>query len=253
MELFNGDCLDEMYKLISKGIKVDAVIVDPPYGTTACRWDYIIPLDRMWNHINRLIKPNGAIVFTASQPFTSKLIMSNPEWFKQALVWCKNKASGHLNANHRHLTKHEDIILFSPGKFTYNRQSSHGHKAANYSKRAKQSDCYNVSESTIYEGGNTDRYPTTLIEIPVINNDNSGETRYHPTQKPIALIEYLINTYTNKGETILDFAMGSGTTGVACKNLNREFIGIEPDEDYFQSAEKRIKEEYQMQLTTHTE
>jgi DNA modification methylase len=238
--LWNGDCLEEMEK-IPDGT-VDMVMADPPYGTTACKWDSVIPLEPMWKQLKRVIKPNGAIVMTASQPFTSALVMSNPKWFKQDLVWAKNKATGHLNAKRRHMTKHESIVLFCAGQSTYHQQRTTGHKAANYAKRAKQSECYGLADSTEYSGGNTDRCPTTLVEVPVMNNDGSHGMKLHPTQKPVALMEYLIKTYTNEGETVLDFTMGSGTTGVACKNLNRNFIGIELDKDYFEIAKKRIEE-----------
>ncbi len=236
IKLFNGDCLD-IIPLISK---IDMVLSDPPYGTTQCRWDSVIPLKEMWKHLKRVTHKNSAIVLTSAQPFTTQLISSNLDMFKQALVWSKNKASGHLNANRRHLTKHEDIILFSDKSVIFNKQKTVGHKPANYAKRASKSDCYGESKQAKYLGGNTDRCPTTIIEIPVINNDSSSEIRLHPTQKPLALMEYLIKTYTNEGDTILDFAMGSGTTGVACLNTNRNFIGIEKDKEYFEIAEKRI-------------
>ena len=238
-ELIYGDCIIEMGDIPDGSI--DMVLADPPYGTTKCKWDSVIPLEPMWKELKRIIKPNGAIVITALNPFTSALIMSNPHMFRQSLVWCKNKASGHLNANRRHLTKHEDIVIFSKKQATYNKQMTTGHKPSNYAKRAKQSDVYNFAESTVYEGGSTERCPTTLIEIPVINNDNSAEIRLHPTQKPLALMEYLVKTYSNEGETVLDFSMGSGTTGVACKKLDRDFIGIELDEVYFNIAKERIE------------
>ena len=240
MNLINGDCLVEM-KNIPAG-SVDMVLTDPPYGTTACKWDSVIPLEPMWEQLKRIIKPNGAIVMTASQPFTSVLVSSNLKMFKQSLVWYKNKVSGHLNAKIRHMSTHEDILLFSDKKVNYFPQKTQGHHPANYAKRAAQSDCYNKAGSTTYAGGNTDRYPTTVIQIPVVNNDSSNGGRLHPTQKPVALMEYLIKTYTNEGETVLDFTMGSGTTGVACQNLNRKFIGIELDKDYFDIAVNRINQ-----------
>lgn len=238
VNLMQGDCLERM-KEIPDG-SVDMVLTDPPYGTTACKWDTVIDLPLMWEQLKRVTKPNGAIVMTASQPFTSALVMSNPRMFKQALVWAKNKPSGHLNAKRRHLTKHEDIVLFCQGNPTYNPQKTQGHSAANYAKRGRSSDCYSFSKSTAYEGGSTARYPTTLVDVAVVNNDGSSGARTHPTQKPVGLMEYLIRTYTNEGDTVLDFTMGSGTTGVACQNLNRNFIGIELDADYFKIAESRI-------------
>jgi len=240
IELMQGDCLEVM-KEIPDG-SVDMVLADPPYGTTACKWDTVIPMAPMWEQLKRVIKPNGAIVMTASQPFTSALVMSNPKMFRQALVWGKNKASGHLNANRRHMTGHEDILLFHTGQCTYSPQKTQGCKPANYAKRGAQSTCYGQADSTEYSGGNTDRHPTTIVSVPVVNNDNSSGSRLHPTQKPVALMEYLIRTYTNEGETVLDPFMGCGTTGVAAKNTGRKFIGIELDKEYFKIAARRIHE-----------
>lgn len=236
--LRQGDCLEVM-KSIPDGV-VDMVLCDLPYGVTQCKWDAVIPFEPMWEQYKRLC--NGAIVLTASQPFTSALIMSNPKFFRQALVWCKNKVSGHLNAKRRHLTQHEDILLFSQRAVVYNYQKIQGCKPANYAQRAAQSECYNQAESTIYAGGNTDRYPTSLLHFPVVNNDSTNEPRIHPTQKPVALMEYLIRTYSNEGAVVLDNCMGSGTTGVACVNTGRRFIGIEKDEKYFNIAKERINQ-----------
>ena len=248
-KLKKGCCLEVMATIPDNYF--DMVCCDPPYGTTACKWDSVIDLELMWEQLRRIVKPSGVMAFTAQNPFTSSLIMSNPKWFRQSIVWAKNKASGHLNANRRHLTKHEDIVIFSSKQGTYNKQKTVGHKPANYAKRGKQSECYGDSDSTEYEGGNTDRCPTTIIEISVMNNDGSHGVKYHPNQKPVELMEYLIKTYSNEEERVLDFAMGSGTTGVACMNLNRRFVGIEKDLDkdgnplgYFDIAKNRIKEAY---------
>ena len=236
-----GDCL-QLMKLISTG-SVDMVLCDLPYGTTACKWDTVIPFEPLWVEYRRICKPNAAIVLTASQPFTSALIMSNPAWFRHEWVWQKNKASGHLNAKRRPMRAHEDIVVFSAGRPSYRPQMTTGHKPGNYAKRAKQSDCYGFAEPTEY-GGQTERYPQSVQYIPVINNDDPDKV--HPTQKPVALMEYLIKTYTNEGDVVLDNCMGSGTTGVACKNTNRRFIGIEkPPKDptavnYFPIAYERI-------------
>lgn len=238
--LMQGDCLETM-KDIPDG-SIDLILTDPPYGTTQCKWDSVINLELMWVQLNRIIKPKGAMVLTAQQPFTSALVTANVQMFRQSLVWAKNKSSGHLNANRRHMTSHEDILLFSSGQCTFNKQLTYDHNPASYASRAADSSCYNSSSSVEYKGGNTTRNPTTLIRIPVLNNDGSGGVKYHPTQKPIELMEYLIKTYSNEGETVLDFTMGSGTTGVAAKNLNRKFIGIELDQEYFNIAEKRINE-----------
>lgn len=231
--LMKGDCLERM-KEIQDG-SVDMILTDPPYGTTACKWDSVIDLDLMWEQLKRIIKPNGAIVMTASQPFTSVLVGSNIKWFKESLVWVKDLPTGHLNANKMHMRKHEDVIVFCEKRPTYNPQKW-GSKPMNSSTRKDNGSCYGKSKPATY-GGETLRFPVSAIEINTVNN-NSG--KQHPTQKPIALMEYLIKTYTNEGETVLDFTMGSGTTGVAAKNLNRKFIGIEMDDNYFDIAKGRI-------------
>lgn len=237
--LMLGDCLDLM-RDIPDG-SVDLVLTDPPYGTTQCKWDAVIPFDAMWANVKRVLKRNGAAIFTASQPFTSALVMSNAAEFSQELVWRKNKASGHLNAKRRPLTAHENILLFCSGPFTYNPQKTSGHRPANFAKRKKPTQVYGAQVATEYAGGNTDRYPTTVLDFAVVNNDGTGEGRFHPTQKPVEMMEWLIRTYTNEGETVLDFTMGSGTTGVACVNTGRNFIGIERDEGYFKIAQSRIR------------
>ena len=217
-------------KTIESG-SVDMILTDPPYGTTACKWDSIIPLEPMWEQLKRIIKPNGAIVMTASQPFTSRLISSNYKMFKYSMYW-KKRPIGFLNSKKRPMVNIEEIIVFS-GK-TYNPQG-----LIECDKKIKRG---NQSVSVGHDGGRLKpseyrqkytNYPTQIIEF-------KGEKGLHPTQKPVALMEYLIKTYTNENETVLDFTMGSGTTGVACKNLNREFIGIELDEGYFNIAKERI-------------
>ena len=238
IELIQGDCLEKM-KYIPDG-SVDMVLADPPYGTTACKWDSIIPFEPLWEQYKRIIKDNGAIVLTASQPFTSALVMSNIDNFKYAWVWDKvNKFSGHLNAKKQPMRQTEDVLVFCVGTPIYNPQmfdgepykaTSSGGKSQNYGKQ--------VDKVTTVSDGK--RYPRNLIAI---KGDQRGtEGRIHPTQKPVALMEYLIKTYTNENETVLDNCMGSGTTGVACKNLNHNFIGIEMDPEYFKIAEKRISE-----------
>jgi predicted RNA methylase len=237
MMLLQGDCLDMMASIPAGS--VDLVLTDPPYGTTACAWDAVIPFDPMWREVRRVLKSRGAAVFTASQPFTSALVMSNAKGFHQSMTWAKNKASGHLNAKRRHLTGHEDILVFCDGSPTYNPQKWQS-RPASRAIRTKPTAVYGAQVSTTYEGGQTERYPTTVLQFAVVNNDGSGEGRFHDTQKPVALMEYLIRTYTNEGETVLDFTMGSGTTGVACVNIGRDFIGIEKDPGYFAIAERRI-------------
>ena len=239
--LMQGDCLERM-KEIPDG-SVDMILTDPPYGTTACKWDSIIPLELMWAQLKRIIKPNGAIVMTASQPFTTTLIASNMKMFKYCWVYQKTKATNFLNAKKNPLKYHEDIVVFcKQGQHTYNPQMVDGKPYKKVHRNDNKDDCtYGKStrkNGDVFENDGT-RYPSSII--PPISNP-SGRGQLHPTQKPVALMEYLIKTYTNENETVLDFTMGSGTTGVACKNLNRNFIGIELDEDYFNIAKKRIEE-----------
>jgi len=240
IQLINGDCLEEM-KSIPDG-SVDMVLADPPYGTTACEWDSIIPLESMWAHLRRVIKPNGAIVMTASQPFTTTLIGSNMPWFKYCWVWDKSAATGHLNAKKMPMKAHEDIPVFYASPPIYNPQKTTGHKrkvsTAEHKRGCVKTDCYGEHGLVGYDS--TERYPRTVLHFPT----DKQKCRVHPTQKPVALMEYLIKTYTNEGETVLDFCMGSGTTGVACVNLNRNFIGIELDEFYFDDAAVRIDPTY---------
>ena len=235
MELIHGDCLIEMQSIPDGS--VDMVLTDPPYGTTACKWDSIIPLEPMWEQLRRVIKPSGAIVMTASQPFTSALICSAINIFKYDWCWQKPKGTGHLNAKKQPMRDKEDICVFYKGQCTYNPQMTKGtpYKAKkDASDNTSMSACY--GKYTDYRGVNTGfRYPKQIIRFGVVERGT-----IHPTQKPVALMAYLIKTYTNEGETVLDTCMGSGTTGVACKNLGRHFIGIELDPGYFRVACERI-------------
>ena len=237
IKLLLGDYLERM-KEIPDG-SVDMVLADPPYGTTACKWDTVIDLPLMWEQLKRVIKPNGAIVMTASQPFTSALVMSNPKMFKYCWVWDKVLPRGHLNAKKQPMRVHEDIVVFSkiPNVYIPQKTTGHARKVARtcYQKEGAGEQVYGKEfRDTHYDS--TERYPTTIYRLSTA--DQRGKN--HPTQKPVALMEYLILTYTNEGETVLDFTMGSGTTGVACKNLGRKFIGIELDQGYFDIAQKRI-------------
>ena len=229
-----GDCLEKM-KEIESG-SVDMILTDPPYGTTACKWDSIIPLEPMWEQLKRIIKPNGAIVMTASQPFTTTLIASNMKMFKYCWVWKKQKPTNFYQVKWQPLKEHEDIVVFCKGKPYYKPQ---GTKEVNIKSGRKNKSSNLYSE---YDGGDyiqkIGNYPRSIKFFPTEGDKN----RKHPTQKPVALMEYLIKTYTNEDETVLDFTMGSGTTGVACKNLNRSFIGIEMDDKYFEIAKQRIDE-----------
>ena len=220
---------------------VDLVLTDPPYGTTACKWDTVIPFEPMWEQLKRVTKKNGAIVLFGSQPFTSALVMSNPKMFKYEWVWDKITGRGHLVAKKRPMAQHENISVFGNGATTYNPQMI-------LKKKPERGSSVEASRTTLI-GGSTTRVKEIVIRThsypKTIQTFGMDKRVGHPTQKPVALMEYLIKTYTNEGETVLDFTMGSGTTGVACKNLNRNFIGIELDKDYFEIAKKRINEALQ--------
>ena len=237
MKLINGDCL-ELMKDIPSG-SVDFVLTDPPYGTTACKWDSVIPFESMWEQLNRIIKPNGAICLFGSEPFSSALRMSNIKNFKYDWYWQKTKPSGHLNAKKQPLRKIENISVFYEKQCTYNPQGLIFGSFDNNrpSRKNKEKGEYTFGIEKDFGISEATNYPNNVLSYSNGNNKN-----VHPTQKPIALLEYLIKTYTNEGETVLDFTMGSGSTGVACINTNRDFIGIELDENYFNIAKKRIEE-----------
>jgi len=231
INLMQGDCL-ELMKTIPDG-SIDMVLTDPPYGTTACKWDNVIPFEPMWEQLKRVTKKNGAIVMTASQPFTSALIMSNVKMFKYCWVWEKSRFANQMLAKKQPLKIHEDVVVFSQGSAIYNPQG-----LIECDKVTKQG-----SKITDNNGGGVrlTSYRQTHTNYPrSIQKFKSEGKTVHPTQKPVALMEYLIKTYTNEGETVLDFTMGSGSTGVAAKDLNRSFIGIELDENYYNIAKERI-------------
>jgi site-specific DNA-methyltransferase (adenine-specific) len=235
-ELYNGDCLEVMDKLIEKGVKVDYILTDPPYGTTTCKWDSVIPFDDMWRRVNKLIKDDGAIVLFGSQPFTSLLVASNIKNFRYEIIWEKEQAVNFAFQKKQIGKVHENICVFYQKQPTYNPQMREGFKP-----QRTGSEMNVLSHSRIIGGrnqreGKTDRYPISVVKF------NRDRLRLHPTCKPIKLLEFLIKTYTDENETVLDFTMGSGSTGVACMNTNRQFIGIELDKNYFEIAEKRIKE-----------
>ena len=241
IDLINGECLEEMDKLIAQGIIVDAIICDLPYGITSCSWDSVIDFEEMWLRLNKLIKPNGAIVLFGSEPFSSALRMSNIKNYKYDWKYEKNKSTGFLNAKRQPLLNYEDICVFYKKQCTYNPQKT---KAGKVYKRGlvkrdkdlkiQQSDNYGEQKDFIQIDDGS-RYPKRIQYF----NNNETAKQVHPTQKPVALMEYLIKTYTNENETVLDFTFGSGSTGVACKNTNRNFIGIEMDENYFNIAKER--------------
>ncbi len=216
---------------------IDCIITDLPYGTTQAKWDIIIPFEPLWEEqYNRIIKENGAIVLFGTEPFSSHLRLSNLRNYKYDWIWDKVKGTGFLNAKRQPMRNHELISVFYKKQCTYNPQKTYGHKKKkSYRSKDLQTDVYGEMKND-YTYESTERYPRS---IQVFSTDTQNSS-LHPTQKPVALIEYLIKTYTNEGEIVLDSCMGSGTCGVACRNLNRRFIGIEMDEKYFAIAKERI-------------
>lgn len=240
-KLYQGDCLTIMDELIKKEVKVDMILTDPPYGTTVCKWDTIIPLDKMWMRVNKLIKDNGAICLFGNEPFTSKLICSNLKGFKYRWDWNKKIPSGMGYAKYRPMQQTEDICVFTRNgeKTIYNPQMVKRENPIKSGGNTIQAGAYSgfkcMSEGKEYKKTYEYKNPITLIEFDKIRKGS-----VHPTQKPVDLLKYLIKTYTNEGELVLDFTMGSGSTGVACLNTNRKFIGIELEEKYFTIAMNRI-------------
>ena len=241
--LMIGDCLERMNEIPDRS--VDLILTDPPYGTTVCKWDTVIPLESMWEQVKRVTKPYNAILLFSQQPFTTVLNYSNIEQFKYDWVWNKTKAGNFQQAPNQPLRRHEVISVFSSGVVGHKTQTQ---KRTPYNpqglsdtdvfvKRRKVDDPHKYQrENGIVKGFKQSKtnYPDTILKFASVHNPP------HPTQKPVALMEYLIKTYTNEGDTVLDFTMGSGTTGVACRNLNRNFIGVELDEGYFNIAKNRI-------------
>ena len=235
MELIQGDCLEVMAGIESGS--VDMVCCDMPYGTTKCKWDSVIDLNIMWKEYSRICKPNAAIILFSQTPFDKILGVSNIRDLRYEIIWEKTAATGHLNAKKMPMKAHENILVFYKRLPVYNPQKTTGHKPVNsYTKRNGDGECYgNTIE--VSGGGATDRYPRSIQTF----SSDKQTVKLHPTQKPLALIEWLIKTYSNEGDVVLDNTMGSGTTGVACKNLGREFIGIELDEEYFNIAVERVE------------
>ena len=238
-----GDCL-ELMKDIPDG-SVDMILADLPYGTTACKWDTIIPFEPLWEQYERIIKDNGAIVLTASQPFTSALIMSNPKLFRYEWIWEKSRPTGFPMAKHRPMKNHETIIVFSKSPATYTPSGF-----MNYYPQGVE-ECDRIikrtnKHKTATNGGDLGTeihstqtgFPKTILKIKNTNKDSKN----HPTEKPVELMEYLIKTYTNEGDLVLDNVAGSGTTGVACQNLNRKYILIEKEEEYINVIKDRLEE-----------
>ncbi len=242
-QLHQGDCLELMKQIPDASI--DMILCDLPYGTTACKWDTIIPFDLLWAQYKRVAKKNAAIVLTASQPFTSALVMSNPKMFKTEWIWEKNRGSNFATVKYMPMKEHESVLVFGQSVVTYNpiyeERAEGGKSRSNYkvnpSNTGKRETLNGLEDNKIRLLDGSKRVPRSIQKF-------NTQVGLHPTQKPVALMEYLIKTYTNEGDTVLDNCMGSGTTGVACINTNRNFIGMELDENYFKIAEQRINEAY---------
>jgi len=239
-KIYCGDCLDIMPEITDKSI--DMILCDLPYGTTACKWDTIIPFEPLWKEYKRIIKDNGAIVLTASQPFTSALVMSNIKMFKYEWIWKKNAGSNFATTKYQPMKEHENILIFANGKTKYNQQRQvRAESGFARQKTPLRFDRYqedgiygNILDKVIHKRITKDRCPSSVQSF-------NRERGLHPTQKPVALFEYLIKTYTNKGDLVLDNCAGSGTTGVACKNLGRNYILIEKEKKYVEIVRDRIK------------
>ena len=229
-----GDCLELMQNIADKS--VDMILSDLPYGTTACKWDVIIPFEPLWEQYKRIIKDNGAIVLTASQPFTSALVMSNPKMFKYEWVWDKVRPSGFQIAKYRPMQQHENILVFCKNKLNYYPQKVSSKKRSSFCSSKSESSPLSKNDGLKREY--TEYNPRSIL----IYSKPNPKDYIHPTQKPVALFEYLIKTYTNEGDLVLDNCAGSFTTAIACLNTKRSFIGIEKDAHYFQVGKKRIEE-----------
>ena len=234
IQLYEGNCLELMRDIPDKSI--DLVLCDLPYGVTACKWDINIPIDELWKQYYRLLKDDGTIALFGSQPFTTKLISSNEKDFRYCWYWIKNQGTNFFHAKTMPIRKVEEICIFHKGK--YNPQITDGHEPTRKAVGCSNGNIYHGENKRNYVGGKTTRYPTNILEFKCVDN----YSRKHPSEKPVDLLEYIIKTYTNKNETVLDNCMGSGSTGVACKNTNRKFIGIELDNTYYRIAEERILE-----------
>ena len=233
MKLYNDDCLKVLPMIPDKSI--DLILTDPPYGTTQCKWDSVIPFEPMWNQLKRVIKDNGCIALFGSEPFSSYLRTSNIKWFKYDWIYRKPQGTNPMASKYMPLKDHEIISIFYSKKPIYNPQMTIGKPYSGFKSDSKKiGEVYGNIKSIHRDNPKGTRFPKTVLDFKT-------ERGLHPTQKPVALLEYLIKTYTNENDTVLDFTMGSGSTGVACKNLNREFIGIELDKQYFDIAKQRIE------------
>lgn len=249
IKLMLGDCLVRM-KEIPDG-SVDMVLCDLPYGTTYAKWDKIIPMDKLWSEYGRVMRPGGAIVLNASQPFTSLLICSKLEWFRTEWIWNKTNATNFANANKHPLKQHESVVVFGVTPTRYFPQKVQGKPNHVQGKSTSNSSETRLINSRVKDDLSGLKFPKTILDFP----KHSSQCGLHPTQKPVELCEYLIKTYSLEGETVLDNTMGSGTTGVACVRTKRKFIGIEQEEKYFNISSNRITEEVESQAdadSTHT-
>lgn len=241
-EILLGDCFDLMPNIADKSI--DLICADLPYGTTKCKWDSVLPLDKLWKEYKRIIKDNGCILLFAQTPFDKVLGSSNLEWLKYEWIWEKTQATGFLNAKKMPMKAHENILVFYNNLPTYNPQKTFDHKPINkYTKKAdvqNKTELYGNVTQDVSGGGETDRYPRSVQVFASDKQRNKLDGTIHPTQKPLALIEYLIRTYSNEGDLVLDNVAGSGTVAVACEKLNRNYIVMEKEEEYYNIILKRI-------------
>ena len=237
-KLFLGDCLEIMSTIEPKSVSM--VLCDLPYGITSNKWDSIIPFDELWQNYDRVCKENAVIALFASQPFSSAIVMSNPKMFKHEWIWIKNRGSNFANTVREPMKEHEHILIFSKGKWTYNKQMQE--RTGGGLSRVQYNLDNRVAKSDNYQKFTKSNKNQGELRVPSSWQKFNCEVGLHPTQKPVSLCEYLIKTYTNEGDLVLDNCMGSGTTGVACKNLHRDFIGIEKEEKYFEIAKKRIED-----------
>lgn len=238
--IYHGKC-EKVMPLIDKG-SIGLVACDLPYGQTAAKWDSQVDFDMLWNNYRRVLSADGAVVLTATQPFSSQLVCSNPKWFRHEWVWRKNRASNFLNAKSSPLRVHETVLVFAPNAARYFPQKTNGHTPVNFARRrANSSPLYRSHGASVNNAGATDRFPLTVQDFDCVDNISAG--RFHPTQKPVALFEYFIRSYSLAGETVLDNCAGSGTTAVAAKNCGRKCILIEQEERFCEIAAKRLAQE----------
>ncbi|CEG02211.1 DNA-methyltransferase [Bacillus sp. B-jedd] len=237
-KIYNADCVGESGMKILPDKSIDLILCDLPYGTTNCAWDTVIPFNLLWSQYERIIKDNGAIVFFAQSPFDKVLGASNLPLYRYEWIWEKNKATGHLNADKMPMKAHENLLVFYKKAPVYNPQMSIGHKPMNYAKNNHNSEVYGKGKQTICDVGTTKRYPRSVLQFQIVNNDDPDKV--HPTQKPVELCEYMIKTYTNPGAVVLDNCSGSGSTLLAALNTDRYYIGFEKHEPYYKKSLERI-------------